>query len=172
MATTAPAQPLPITTPVSISPSPPAGWRSSEAWLTLIAMLLGALPSSGLIANSPIAAKLVGMALAALAALGYTANRTSLKRAHLVAFTTSQSGAAPVNSNKTSIAATAAAAIALVALVAFGLRNEPSAAARPVWRPEPTHATPATLPQPEGLNYNDDLNKIRNSRITPVGGAR
>jgi len=62
------------------------GWQSSEAWITLLTMILGAIPSSGLTTNAPLLARVVGMAIAALAALHYTAQRTSLKRTH-VAFT-------------------------------------------------------------------------------------
>jgi len=74
-----PAPPFPASPPVT------PGWRTSEAWLTLLAILLGALPSSGLIDGSPLLIKLVGMGVALLASLGYTTNRTSLKRAHLAA---------------------------------------------------------------------------------------
>ena len=75
---TPPAAPTPAPTPAPAKP----GYKTSEAWLTFIARLLGALPSSGLLANDPPAVvKAVGLATAALAAMGYTANRTNLKRA-------------------------------------------------------------------------------------------
>lgn len=82
---TLPAQPQPDSVYATVSEDPAPGWKSSEAWLTLLAVILGAIPNSGLVADSPLAAKLVGMAIAALAAVGYTTNRTSLKRAHVTA---------------------------------------------------------------------------------------
>jgi hypothetical protein len=50
-------------------------------------MVLGAIPSSGLTENSPLLAKVVGMVIAALAAINYTAQRTALKRVYLAAGT-------------------------------------------------------------------------------------
>jgi hypothetical protein len=43
-------------------------------------ILVGAIPSSGLDANAPLLAKIVGLIAAALSALNYTAQRSSLKR--------------------------------------------------------------------------------------------
>jgi hypothetical protein len=59
------------------------GWRTSEAWFTFLTMALGAIPSSGLTADAPLLAKVVGQALAAVAAIHYVAQRSALKRAHL-----------------------------------------------------------------------------------------
>lgn len=114
-----PASPGPTTT--TIAAQPPAGWRSSEAWLTLLAVILGAIPSSGLVSGSPLAAKLVGMAIAALSVLGYQAQRTSLKRAHLAAWTSQAAVAAP----RTTTAAMGLAGTALAVLLAWGCSSTP-----------------------------------------------
>lgn len=119
--TPAPAPAAPV---APVAPTLKPGWTTSEAWLTFLAMLLGALPSSGLIANSPLAAKLVGMAIAALAALGYTANRTNLKKALIGNLPQSL----PANSNKTATAATAAAAALVAVLVGLGSMQTATAA--------------------------------------------
>jgi hypothetical protein len=43
-------------------------------------VVVGAIPSSGLDANAPLLAKIVGLIAAGLSALNYTAQRSSLKR--------------------------------------------------------------------------------------------
>lgn len=48
-------------------------------------MIIGALPSSGLTANSPDLTKVVGIVVAALAAVNYTMQRSALKRAYAAA---------------------------------------------------------------------------------------
>lgn len=73
-------------------------------------MILGAIPSSGLVAGAPLLAKIVGMAIAALAAIHYTAQRTALKRAHLTAL-----GGIPTKISKMPQVAALAAIVALVA---------------------------------------------------------
>lgn len=88
------------------------GYRTSEAWLTLLAMILGAIPSSGIVDNAPLLAKIVGMAIAALAAIHYTAQRTALKRAHLAAL----GGGTPTKISKASQAAAVAVVIIVAAL--------------------------------------------------------
>jgi hypothetical protein len=76
--TTPPADP-------TVPASPPPGWRTSEAWITFLTMVIGAIPSSGLTANSPTIAKVVGLVIAGLSALNYTAQRTALKRSYIAA---------------------------------------------------------------------------------------
>lgn len=95
--------------------APEPGYRSSEAWLTFLAMALGAVPSSGLVAGAPLAAQLVGMAIAALAVLGYTTSRTSLKRAHLAAAAGQPATPAPLVTK--TAAASAIATLAIVAAI-------------------------------------------------------
>lgn len=67
---------------VSMPSTPAPGYLTSEGWLSFITIVLGALPTT-LFQNAPVLTKIVGMAIAALAAAHYTAARTSLKRAHL-----------------------------------------------------------------------------------------
>lgn len=78
----------PTATPIPSSPAPkPApkpGWKTSEAWITLIVIVLGALPSSGLLPATGDAVKIVGLCLTVAAALGYTGSRTMLKNAAML----------------------------------------------------------------------------------------
>ena len=55
------------------------GFRTSEFWLSLAAVLLGALFASGVLADGGTAAKIAGLAASLLGALGYTVSRTQLK---------------------------------------------------------------------------------------------
>lgn len=67
-------------------------------------MALGAIPTSGLVDNAPLLAKIVGLASAAIAAVNYTIQRTSLKQAYLAA---AAGSAAPQLSRASKIAASA-----------------------------------------------------------------
>ena len=71
--TDAPTPTPPVTTPTK------PGWKTSEAWLSFLAMVIGSLPSSGLLPASGESTKIVGLAITLLAALGYTASRTAVK---------------------------------------------------------------------------------------------
>jgi hypothetical protein len=65
-----------------IATSPPAvkpGYKSTEWYLSLAAVLLGALTTSGLLADGTTAARIAGLAVTLLAALGYTWSRTQVK---------------------------------------------------------------------------------------------
>ena len=55
------------------------GWQTSEFWLTLVAVILTAILSSGAIDDVPTVAKVIAAIVAALAALGYTGGRAVLK---------------------------------------------------------------------------------------------
>ena len=55
------------------------GYQSTEFWLTLLAMILGAVMASGVLSDGGLVIQIVGGALALLAKLGYTAARTSAK---------------------------------------------------------------------------------------------
>lgn len=58
------------------------GYKTTEFWLTLLAELFGFLMMSGVMDLAPGDAwisKVIGGAIAVLAALGYTANRTKAK---------------------------------------------------------------------------------------------
>src|ERR1700674_4444827 len=107
----------------SAPPAPPAplksGYRTSEAYITLLTMILGAFPSSGLLtADPPSIAKIVGMLIAGLAALNYTAQRTALKRAYLAALGT--------DSTQLSRVPQIATSALLVAVVATLVITQPS----------------------------------------------
>jgi hypothetical protein len=56
------------------------GYKTSEFWLTLAVTIIGALMSSGILADGHIAMKVAGLAMSTLAALGYTASRANVKR--------------------------------------------------------------------------------------------
>lgn len=54
-----------------------SGYKTTEFWLTLLAVILPAVePFMG---DMPSAYKAIGLAIAGLSALGYTASRTSVK---------------------------------------------------------------------------------------------
>jgi hypothetical protein len=109
-----PATPLVTSTPIALTP----GWKTSEAYVTLLTMLLGAIPSSGLTANAPLFAKIVGMVIAALAAYNYTAQRTVLKRAHLAA-----QAATVVQLPSSRVPQIAASSVLVVLIVALGIAH-------------------------------------------------
>lgn len=107
-----------LTDPSADPSAPPApapalkpGWQSTEAWLSLLVIVLGAIPSTGLTDNAPLLAKIVGMVLAALAAINYTYQRTVLKAAAL-----SRGGAMVTPSSKLPLATSAAAVAGIIAL--------------------------------------------------------
>lgn len=109
------------TDPVTPTPPPPTtiaplkpGYLTSEAWFTFVVSAIGLIPSSGLVANAPIAAQIVGMVIAALQVVNYTANRTSLKQAHLTA------GGAPSSATR-SLAAKTSSAVVAAALIGAGI---------------------------------------------------
>ncbi|MAH44294.1 hypothetical protein CMI37_00590 [Candidatus Pacearchaeota archaeon] len=55
------------------------GWRTSEFWLSLAAILCGALIAGDVVSESSTIGKAVGAVISVLAALGYTASRTAVK---------------------------------------------------------------------------------------------
>mgnify|MGYP001582362044 CR=1 FL=1 len=55
------------------------GWKSTEFYLSLAAMLLGALMASGLLTEGSTTERVVMLGLSVLAALGYTAARALTK---------------------------------------------------------------------------------------------
>ena len=58
---------------------PRKGYRSSEFWLSVAAMVVGAVLASGAFDESSTVLKLLGAASSILAALGYTAARMVVK---------------------------------------------------------------------------------------------
>ena len=63
--------------PVVVAPK--VGWKTSEFWLTLVAVLIGALAASGAIVETSMVGKIVGVAGSVLAAMGYTYSRSIVK---------------------------------------------------------------------------------------------
>lgn len=61
------------------------GYKTSEFWLALAAMLLGAFVTSGVLGPDHIAVRIAGVALTLLAGLGYGAGRAALKRVETAA---------------------------------------------------------------------------------------
>ena len=64
----------------AVTPTKP-GYKTTEFWLSLAAILLGALFASGAISDGGTVAKVAGLASSVLGALGYTVSRTQLKAA-------------------------------------------------------------------------------------------
>ena len=56
------------------------GWRTTEFWLTLAAVLISAVQASDLCAPDSVWAKVATFALAVLATLGYQASRGIAKK--------------------------------------------------------------------------------------------
>lgn len=61
------------------------GYKTTEFWLSLVAVVVGILLSSGAIASIPVAVKICSLIASILAALGYTASRASVKNAAVAA---------------------------------------------------------------------------------------
>ena len=57
-----------------------AGYKSTEFYMSLLAILVGAVASSGVLEGSEFGTKVVGLVTAALVALGYTGSRLALKK--------------------------------------------------------------------------------------------
>lgn len=57
----------------------PRGYATTEFWLTLAAVVVSALAASNLFEADSVAMKVIGVAGAVLAALGYTVGRSYLK---------------------------------------------------------------------------------------------
>jgi uncharacterized protein (DUF697 family) len=57
-----------------------AGYKSTEFWMSLAAVAVGAIASTGMVEDNEFAAKIVGLITATLVALGYTGSRLTLKK--------------------------------------------------------------------------------------------
>jgi hypothetical protein len=55
------------------------GYKSTEFWLSLAAVLVGAIMASGVVPDESGWAKVIGLIASVLAALGYTAGRSLFK---------------------------------------------------------------------------------------------
>lgn len=60
------------------------GWKTTEFWLTLVSTVVGALMTSGLIADGSQGAKIVGLAAMVLGTMGYSVSRGMTKGAKLL----------------------------------------------------------------------------------------
>lgn len=61
------------------------GWKTSEAWFTFMVIVLAGLLSSGVIGEMTPTGKWIVFALGVAKALGYTASRTAIKNAAMIA---------------------------------------------------------------------------------------
>ena len=59
-------------------PSKP-GWKTTEFWMSLAAVICGALVAGDVVSESSTVGKAVGAVISVLGALGYTASRTAVK---------------------------------------------------------------------------------------------
>lgn len=59
--------------------TPKPGWRTSEFWLHLAAIIVSALIASGVIPTSGTAAQVVAIIATVLSSLGYTVVRSQIK---------------------------------------------------------------------------------------------
>ena len=57
------------------------GYKTTEFWLSLAAVAAGAVVASGVIPAESVWERIVGLVVAALAAIGYTGARLALKKA-------------------------------------------------------------------------------------------
>ena len=55
------------------------GWKTTEFWLSLAAVICGALVAGDVISETSTIGKAVGAIISVLGALGYTASRTAVK---------------------------------------------------------------------------------------------
>ena len=55
------------------------GWKTTEFWLSFLAVLLGAFIAAGFFPAEHWAIKVAGLALSALTAMGYTSHRSRTK---------------------------------------------------------------------------------------------
>ena len=56
------------------------GYKSTEFYMSMAAVVIGAVASSGMLEEGSALTKVVGLVMAALVALGYTGSRLTLKK--------------------------------------------------------------------------------------------
>ena len=56
------------------------GYKSTEFYMSMLAVVIGAVASSGILDGSDGLTKVVGLIMAALVALGYTGSRLTIKK--------------------------------------------------------------------------------------------
>jgi predicted tellurium resistance membrane protein TerC len=59
---------------------PKPGFKTTEFWISLAAVVVGSVVASGAVPVGSVWERIVGLAVAALAALGYTGARLTLKK--------------------------------------------------------------------------------------------
>ena len=74
-----PDEPIPAAPPEAPAEKP--GWQTTEFWLTLIALIVGALLSSGAVQEGTTLYQAITFAAVILSALGYTVSRSIVKKA-------------------------------------------------------------------------------------------
>ena len=118
--TTSPAA---MTGPGEVVPPtlPEPGWKTSEFWLKIAALLLTVLYASGVLTNST-ALAIAGMAAAILGALGYTVSRTMVKQAASTAPVTIVSTGSVPSSKRSR------GSLVTLLVLAFGLSLQPACA--------------------------------------------
>ncbi|MBG94866.1 MAG: hypothetical protein CL793_06395 [Chloroflexi bacterium] len=55
------------------------GWQSTEFWLSLVAVICGAIVAGDVVSETSTVGKAIGAVVSVLGALGYTASRTAVK---------------------------------------------------------------------------------------------
>ena len=60
--------------------TPKPGWKTSEMWLSVVAMAIGALVASDVFADGSTGMKITALISSALVAMGYTGARMNLKK--------------------------------------------------------------------------------------------
>ena len=66
--------------PESETQPPKPGFKTTEFWISLAAVIVGSVVASGVIPADSVWERIVGLAIAGLAALGDTGARLTLKR--------------------------------------------------------------------------------------------
>jgi|6_EtaG_2_1085325.scaffolds.fasta_scaffold00158_15 UDP-N-acetylmuramyl pentapeptide phosphotransferase/UDP-N-acetylglucosamine-1-phosphate transferase len=69
-----------LTVPVVNEAVKKPGYKSTEFYMSMLAVIVGAVASSGILEGSDGLTKVVGLVMAALVALGYTGSRLTLKK--------------------------------------------------------------------------------------------
>lgn len=69
-----------LTVPVADEKVKKPGYKSTEFYMSMAAVIIGAIASSGILDESDGLTKVVGLIMAALVALGYTGSRLTLKK--------------------------------------------------------------------------------------------
>lgn len=58
------------------------GYKTTEFWISLAAVIIGSVVASGIVPADSVWERIIGLAVSALAALGYTGARLSIKKAY------------------------------------------------------------------------------------------